>query len=177
MVATPKYKAKAVYYDSIRRVVIGMDEVENYRVKGRLKLPKHFARFDSQHEFGVYLELCRLYGEDRIIRQYPVEIFPPGLCYPKGRTWRIDFAITHLEYKGVVRHFVEAKGAFLPEFALTLAIVERYQPEVFNMLWLVFSSQIPANSRILVSLANSNYLYRLLTLERLKCLSHLPLPL
>jgi hypothetical protein len=177
MVATPKYKAKAVYFDSRKRVVIGKDEAERYRVKGKLKLPDDISRFDSQHEFKVYLELCRIYGAERVVRQCPVRIYPPGLCYPKGKTWKIDFGIACSILPWEIEHYVEAKGAFLPEFAHTLASLETLDYEIFHSLYLVFPESIPKGNRIIRSLTTSKYQHRLLTLEELSCLRHLPLPL
>lgn len=177
MVAIPKYKAKAVYYDSNKRVVMPKGIVEEYRTPRGLRLPDGVFRFDSQHEFKVYLELCRIYGADGIIRQRRVEIYPSGLCYPKGKTWKIDFAIRNNDPYDPIAHYVEAKGAFLPEFAHTLASLERVDYDVFHSLYLVFPDSIPSGNRIIRSLMNSNYKHHLLTLEELSCLQHLPSPL
>lgn len=177
MPATPKYKAKAVFFDLDKRTVVNKDDVLVRRGKNSLVLPDNVTRFDSQHEFKVYLELCRMYGAENIVRQYPVEIYPPGLCYPKGKNWKVDFAIK-APYKLLKPYiFAEAKGAFLPEFAHTLASVECYQPEVFDDLYIVFGSSFPIENRVISSLVNSSFEYRLLTLKELQCLQHLPLPL
>jgi hypothetical protein len=177
MRATPKYKAKAVFFDSIKRVVIDRDEIDKYRPEGRLKLPEHITRFDSQHEFRVYLELCRMYGADRIIRQFPVRIFSPGYCYPKGKIWKVDFAVTNLKPHNGICHYVEAKGAFLPEFAYTLATLEQSDPVVFDRLYIIFGHSIPIENKVVRSLFNSNFGYQLLTLKEIEQLAHLPLPL
>lgn len=123
MTTTPKYKAKAVFWHTEWKMVLDKSNLEEYRSKNRLKLPDNVFRFDSQHEFKVYLELCRMYGTDRVIRQYPVEIIPPGYCYPKGKTWKVDFAIKNVGQLPTVFALVEAKGFFLPEFAYTLALL------------------------------------------------------
>jgi hypothetical protein len=177
MRAAPKYKAKAVFFDSIKRVVIDRDEINKYRLEGRLKLPEHITRFDSQHEFRVYLELCRMYGEGKILRQHPVEIFFPGLCYPKGKTWKVDFAITESVYYPEIFQYVEAKGAFTLEFAYTLATLEQTGLRVFDDLYIVFNRSIPTENKVIKALSNSNFGHRLLTLKEIEQLTHLPLPL
>lgn len=177
MITTPKYKAKAVFWDTKKETVIDKSGVERYRVKDRLKLPNTIARFDSQHEFKAYLELCRMYGADRVIRQFPVEIFPKGDCYPKGKYWKVDFAIKSAGQLASIANYVEAKGAFLPEFAYTLAALEWSEPDIFNSLVVVFSGSIPLENRMVCSLLNSNSDCRLLTLKELQRLSHLPSPL
>ena len=53
MKTTPKYKARAVFWDTKREIVIDSSAVEGYRAKNRLKLPEHITIFDSQHEFKV----------------------------------------------------------------------------------------------------------------------------
>lgn len=87
MTTTPKYKAKTVFWHSEWKIALDKSSLEKYRSKNRLKLPEHIIRFDSQHEFKVYLELCRMYGEDRLVRQFPIQVIPPGKCYPGGKTW------------------------------------------------------------------------------------------
>lgn len=177
MATTPKYKAKAVYFDSNRRVVIAENEAERYRVKGKLKLRDGIIRFDSQHEFKVYLELCRMYGAEMVDRQYKVQIYSSGLCYPKGKDWKVDFSIPCPSHPDRPEALVEAKGACLSEFAYTLSALEQLQPDLFDRLFIVFSDRIPVENKVISSLMNSNYEYRLLTLKELKCLQHLPLPL
>lgn len=177
MVTTPKYKAKAVFWDTERQTVIDKSEVEKYRLKGNLKLPRTITRFDSQHEFKVYLELCRMYGVDKVIRQFPVEIFPKGICYPKGKYWKVDFAIKSNGRLPTIFAFVEAKGAFLPEFAYTLAALEWSEPTVFNSLIVVFGNSIPTKNKVITSLLNSDFDCRLLTFKELQESCYLPSPL
>ncbi|MGL5074356.1 MAG: hypothetical protein ACRDBG_00750 [Waterburya sp.] len=177
MTTTPKYKAKAVFWDTEKETVIGKSEVERYRVQNRLKLPDNIARFDSQHEFKVYLELCRMYGADRVIRQFPVKIFLKSDCYPRGKTWKVDFAIKSAGQLATIANYVEAKGAFLPEFATTLAVLEWSEPDVFSNLVIVFSGSLPLENRMVCSLLNSNSDCRLLTLKELQRLFYLPSPL
>lgn len=175
MKTTPKYKAKAVFWDTKREIVIDNSAVEKYRAKNRLKLPDHITRFDSQHEFKVYLRLCWMYGEHRIKRQYPIEVIPPGRCYPKGKCWKVDFAITTAWAVPKISHYVEAKGALLPEFVNTLVQLEISQPNVFKNLSVVFSRSIPTENKVIHSLLNQFHVPYFCTLEELEQLAHLPL--
>jgi hypothetical protein len=177
MVTTPKYKAKHVFWDREKQIVVDSIDIERYRIKTCLKLPGAIVRFDSQHEFKVYLELGRMYGSNKVIRQFPVEIIPPGYCYPKGKNWKIDFAITSEHaYCGYSR-LVEAKGAFLPEFASTLASFEQIHDSDFGKLIIVFPNSIPKDNKVVKALLKSEYAQNLLTLKELKQLTQLPLPL
>lgn len=170
---TVKYRAKVVYWNLVTRTVVSAQSIEQYRVKGRLDLPKCIARFDSQHEFKVYLELVRMYGASRIIRQYPVTIIEPCCTYPKGKNWKVDFMIEPDNGKLYSRRYVEAKGAFLPEFATTLAFLEMTNPELFEKLFIVFGKRLPEGSQVLKNLLKSSMKCNLLTLPELKDLSRL----
>jgi hypothetical protein len=174
MTVAPKYKAKAVFWDLDKSTVVDKSEIERYREKGRLKLPDHVARFDSQHEFKVYLELCRMYGQEKIYRQYSTEVIPAGYCYPKGKNWKIDFSIANERPYLGTSHFVEAKGAFLPEFAHTLANFELLNDKAFGKLIIIFGNSIPIESKVIKALLDSEYAQNLLTLKELKQLSRLP---
>lgn len=177
MTITPKYKAKAVFWHTEWETVLDKSSLEEYRSKNRLKLPEHVFRFDSQHEFKVYLELCRMYGADKVVRQYPVQVIPPGYCYPKGKSWKIDFYIGRESTCFGSSLFVEAKGFFLPEFAHNLASFEQKNINAFKKLIIVFGNSIPIENKVVKALLNSEYGQNLLTLKELEQLSHLPLPL
>jgi hypothetical protein len=177
MKTTPKYKAKPVFWDTKQEIVIDSSEVGKYRVKNRLKLPEHITRFDSQHEFKVYLELWRMYGGHRIKRQYPIEVIPSGRCYPKGKHWKVDFAITTSWSNPEISHYVEAKGALLPEFVNTLVQLEIAQSTIFENLCVVFGRSIPAENKVIKTLLNQYFTPYFCTLEELEQLTHLPLPL
>jgi hypothetical protein len=170
---TQKYRSKAVYWNLITKTVMSINWMEQYRVNGKLQIPKCIARFDSQHEFKVYLELVRMYGEDCIIRQYPVDIINPCYCYPRGKTWRVDFGIQFSPASYLPHIYVEAKGAFLPEFATTLAMCEMTNPHLFKDLFIVFGNNYPQNSQVLKNLLKSDMHSNLLTLPELKDLSRL----
>ena len=174
MSKTPKFKAKPVFWDSRNKVVRSGIDIEIYRCNGKLKLPEHIWRFDSQHEFKVYLELVRIFGADRIERQYHVDLFFPSKCYPNGKVWRCDFAIDNSPNKDEWTHFVEAKGAFLPEFATTLALVEDKESEVFDNLFIIFNSKPPATNRVIKSLLKTDFKDHLLSLKELEKSKNLP---
>ena len=168
-----KYSAKHVYWDTKKQVVRSIHDIEIYRCKGRLKLPKHITRFDSQHEFKVYLELCRMYGEHRVRRQTPVEIIPPGRCYPAGKTWKVDFAIANRFYPLRVNCYVEAKGYFIPAFGDTLAMLETSDAYQLDDLYLIFPEAIPTDKKVIKSLQKSGLSANLLTLNDLRQLTEL----
>jgi hypothetical protein len=171
--ATQKYRSKAVYWNLVTKTVMSINWMEQYRVNDKLLIPKCIARFDSQHEFKVYLELVRMYGEDCIIRQFPVDICNSCYCYPKGKTWKVDFAIQFSPASYLPHRFVEAKGAFLPEFATTLAMCEMTNPDLFSNLFIVFGNKYPKNSQVLKNLLKSDMRSNLLTFPELKDLSRL----
>ena len=170
----PKFKAKPVFWDSRSRGVRSEHDIEIYRCQGKLKLPEHIWRFDSQHEFKVYLELVRIFGVDRIERQYPLTIIPPGRCYPNGKNWKVDFAITSDEDKYLYTHYVEAKGAFLPELATTLALFEYQDPYDFNDLFVIFNGNPPSSNRVIKSLLKTDFKDHLLSLKELEQSNQLP---
>ena len=147
-----KYLAKYVYWDTKKRVVMNVHDIEIYRCNKKLRLPKHIARFDSQHEFKVYLELVRMYGEELVERQVPVEIIPSCNCYPTGKRWKIDFAIRMQKNPLYFEFFVEAKGFLIPAFVDTLAMFEVQNPFEFNHLYLIFPQQIPDDKRAIKNL-------------------------
>ena len=168
-----KYAAKHVYWDTNKQIVLNVHDVEVYRCKGRLKLPLHYCRFDSQHEFKVYLELVRMYGEHRVKKQVSERILPSGRCYPNGKRWKIDFAVVNRSNPKVIDHYVEAKGVFLPSFGDTLAAFETNNPYRFKHLYLVFPREIPTHRQVVESLLDSDFCDRLLTLKDLKQLTEL----
>ena len=169
-----KYKAKPVWWNTLTKTVLSEHEVENYRFNNRLKTPAHYIRFDSQHEFKVYLELVRMYGEDRIIRQHKLEIIPPCTCYPKGKTWRVDFAITGKHFRNEILAYVEAKGAVLNEFKYTLSLLEVSRPLDFLKLRIVFVQTVPTTDKIITAIKKSGIKKMLTTLPKIKKLPYLP---
>ena len=147
--------------------------VEKYREGSRLKLPPSIWRFDSQHEFKVYLQLCRMYGKDRIVRQYPIAIVPPSCCYPSGKVWRVDFAIRSgiSPYNPML--YLEAKGAFLTEFACVLSALEQYNIRKFYKVRIVFARELLVRNKVVKALLKSDFSKNLITLNELKKLKAL----
>lgn len=173
MPSRQKFRSRYVFWDLNKCTLVNKHDIEIYRCHGKLKLPPYIARFDSQHEFKVYLQLCRLFGADRIIRQYPIDIIPPGCCYPKGKTWRVDFAIIGSKDRESYSYFIEAKGAFLPEFSQTIAFLEAHSISDFEKLKIVFIGKLPEKSKVIKSLLKGKFKDNLLTLNQLKKLKAL----
>ena len=167
MIAT-KYSAKYVYWDTQKQAVRHKSDIELYRARGRLKLPKHVVRFDSHHEFRVYLELCRMYGSKNIIRQVSREIIPAGYCYPKGKKWKIDFALVNNYLDSEIISFIEAKGAITSEFINNLAWVEQFNELVLWQLMIVFPNKIPTNNKVINSLIERGWSKQIITLKELR---------
>lgn len=164
-----KYGSKPVYWNDIHDRVLSLEEVESYRVNGKLKIPSIISRFDSTHEFLVYQELIRIYGKQRITRQVPLEIVRPSHCYPKGKVWKVDFAISELVFGSKpVRSYIEAKGAFLPEFAYVLSALEELRPTDFLKLKIIFSNEIPRSNKVVDALMRSSFSRNIFTLNELK---------
>lgn len=147
-----KYKAGRVFYDCRKGKRIKITEINVlYRDKyGSLRLPFHVIAFDSQFEFKTYKELVKLYGSENIFCHYPVDVYPPGLCYPMGKTWKIDFAIWANGLKSNP-FYVESKGVPTDYFLSMLAILEITNPQVFSNLYLVFDRKISSN-RVIANL-------------------------
>jgi len=174
MSKAPKYKAKPVYWNSKFQSVMHEVDVEICRHEEKLKLPDYIWRFDSQHEFKVYLQLKRMYGVDRVERQVSIRIIPKCNCYPRGKHWKVDFAITKSALDRDITHLVEAKGAFLPKFASVLVNLEREEVKKFEKTIIVFSNKIPSKNLVVKALLKSFYSKNLITLSTLKKLDRLP---
>lgn len=169
-----KYRNKPVWWDTNERVVISQKKADSQRGGSNNRLPKHVVRFESTLEFETYLELCRMYPWQRIKLQYRVPIAQAGYLFPKGRTWRVDFAITEGLGTDRIKYFVESKGIWLPEFTYTLALFEQSNPQLFTRLRIVMKDEIPTRRRVVASLYDSNFRDNLLTLDQLKTLKQLP---
>lgn len=170
----PKYKAKPVYWNAINKLALSDIQLKEYRVNGRLKLPEHVYRFDSTHEWRVYLELVRMYGTKCVARQCPVQIIKPGCCYPKGKKWKVDFTIRFPKTLLYNHWLVEAKGAFLPEFAYTLSNLENNRIDSFYRTVIVFPDKIPKENKVVKALLDSPMAKNLITLKQLQELKQLP---
>lgn len=174
MPGKPKYKAKHVFWDSKNEVVKNRHDINIYRCHGKLKLPEHIWRFDSQHEFKVYLQLVRMYGKECVLRQHRVRIIEPGLCYPNGKYWKADFAIRFPVSRNYTHWLVEAKGAFLPEFASVLSLLEDNQNDLFYRTRIIFPGKPPTKNRVVQALLNSSFKGNLLSLQEVEKLRELP---
>ena len=169
-----KYRSKPVFWDLEDKRVISSLEVEKYRSKGRLKLPNRIERFDSTLEFSVYQKLIDLYGERRIVRQYLLMILPPGYCYPKGKYWRVDFAVKTAIGSNDYARFVEAKGAVLSDFRHTLSALENHDDRSFNRLRIVFGGGIPQDNVFIKNLLKTDFKRNLYSLRHFEKLTRLP---
>lgn len=163
-----KYHSKYVFWDKLNQRVINAHEADKLRSGKQDTLPKHIRRFDSLHEFKVYLELIRIYGIQRIKTQVHVNILPRGLCFPRGKTWKVDFAITESDDSHFAYKYVEAKGLITREFIYTLACLETYKPNIFHNLHLVFVRSIPIENNMIKSLTKSHWNNHMLTLKDLQ---------
>lgn len=144
------------------------DVANSLRSGKQNKLPQYIRRFDSQHEFKVYLELVRIYGTKHVRNQVSVSLLPPGDCFPRGKNWRVDFAITDAIVDTDVDFYVEAKGIITREFTYTLACLEQHKPEIFNNLYLIFPNAIPTENAVIRNLCKTEFKNRILTLKQLK---------
>ena len=174
MGSTPKYKSVPVYWNSRDNAVLSSDAITAYRSQKAVGIPRHIWKFDSQHEFKVYLQLVRMYGAKRIKRQHKLHVVKPGICYPNGKTWKADFIVKDLYHSNGIYRVVEAKGLFLPEFANTLVQLETNLPLLFKKTVIVFSQSIPLEKRVVKALWNSELCDNLITLNQLKKLEVLP---
>jgi hypothetical protein len=172
--AALKYSSKPVYWDRQRLCVISKEKANSYRTKKTPRLPDYITKFDSTLEFKVYLELVRMYGQENIVCQHPIQIIPPGYCYPKGKVWKIDFAVFNTSKPYGFQYFVEAKGKVLPEFRTSLACLEQRNLDVFNKVCLVFDRTVPMSDFLVTALYKSHRRDSLLTLSQLEKLPRLP---
>lgn len=163
-----KYKAERVYWDDKKRCVVNYDDLHSYRQYSPKGLPEHLYCFDSRHEFRVWIELCRIYGEHRVLRQHRVEIIHPACCYPKGKVWKVDFAVASCHFPGTIQRYYEAKGYMTNEFCYTLALLENIDPLAFEKLYVVFPQSLPTDKRIIKNLMDSEYSNNLMTLKQLQ---------
>lgn len=163
-----KYQAQRVYWDSKKRCVILQPDLCLHESPRSKKLPDYIYSFDSRHEFRVWLELVRIYGEHRVNRQVPVEIIPPCLCYPKGKKWKADFSIIDRFDRYKILNLVEAKGYLTIEFSYILASLELSDPFLFERLLIVFPKKPSTDKRIFQNLSKSEFAQNLLTFNQLK---------
>ena len=168
-----KYTAKHVYWDRSLLRVINSSSLIDSASGSRKKLPENIIRFDSIHEFKVYRELTRMFGAACVDCQVKLNILLPCICYPNGKTWKVDFGVKYFDSVDEYAFYVEAKGVFLPEFGTTLAMLEQFDPDEFDKVRIVFSRAIPKDNRVVKALLKTSFkenLYTLSELEAMRCL-------
>ncbi len=79
-----------------------------------------------------------------------------------------------MDTPGEYSRLVEAKGAFLPEFATTLAILEHFNFWNFRKLSVIFNGKPPSSNRVIKSLLKTNFRDHLISLKELEKLTSLP---
>ena len=163
MAVKNKYKAKPVYYDLVHNNVVSHLEIESYRIKGKLNTPPWIHRFDSQHEFKVYLKLVDMYEPEAVQLQIPILLFPKSFCHPNGKYWKVDFMVTNPKNLLEVLFYVEAKGIITKEFEFILSVLEHHDPDTFTNLHLVFPNKLPTNNRLLKSIQKTDFSQRIYT--------------
>jgi hypothetical protein len=80
-----KYRANSIWFDRIEEQVITQEEANSTRRYYPKTSQGNIVRFDSNFEYEVYQALTTWVNKSQIVTQYPVEIIPPGICYPKGK--------------------------------------------------------------------------------------------
>ena len=175
MLANPtvKYRARVIYWDTRCERVITKEVADASRGGKRNRLPAHIYRFDSTLEFNVYLKLIEMYGQNRVKVQHPILYIPPGKCYPKGKFWKVDFAIRAPNKEHEYSFYVEAKGIITDGFKDKLPILEFTNPEVFRRLFLVFGSKVPFESKVIRALASAPQFKQFYTLKEFRILKKL----
>ena len=168
-----KYKSCVVHWDSKAWRVIDKQDADKQRSGKQKRLPEHIYRFDSTLEFNVYLKLIKMYSVSRVKRQHPVLYIPPGECYPKGKLWKVDFAIRSSTYEHDYSFYIEAKGAITADFRDKMPILEHTNPEVFRRLFLIFGSRIPVKSKVVRNLLATKHIRQIYTLKKFQQLEKL----
>jgi hypothetical protein len=172
MSSLPKYRAQPVFWDEKQQRIPSQDQLVGIKTLGEKAIKDSFLRFDSTLEFNVYLKLVDLVGSKRILRQYPLEVLPPGYCYLTGKKWRVDFAILERIGDKFPISYVEAKGLITTDFSYALACLEVYNPDSFDQLSLVFGQRFPPG-KLMTRLRKTDFAKRIYTLKQFQCISRL----
>ena len=115
-----KYKAQIVYYSPSKDRQLTKNEILAYKSYG---INSDFAdaiKFDSYHEYKVYLTLRNSYIISEVIPHFPIEILSKKdklACFPTGKRWAVDFiarghhkeTLMLVEAKGVITNALRAK--------------------------------------------------------------------
>ncbi len=163
-----KYKAAPVYFCSRQNRQLTPNEIKIYKASGNKSDFTDVIRFESQHEYKVYLVLRNSYLFSEISPQYQVEILPPkdSACFPTGKRWQVDFLAKGQHKEPLM--LVEAKGLITRDFPLILAMFENFNQELFSKLWLVFD-RIPKHNQLVKNLLhrqNKPNIPRIVTLSQ-----------
>lgn len=156
MITANKYGAKGVYWNISQRRCLSKEEVRSYRSRNK-KSSNDLLYFASRFELNVYQHLIDLFGFHAVICQYPISLFPPGQCYPKGKQWRIDFAIKPNRCTKEPLMLIEAKGLPTEAFLTNLATLEALHPHLFNSLYLLFDKIIPQKNKVISNLLKARH--------------------
>ena len=167
MVSRNKYNARSFYYDPLKDNILLQTEGRG-RPAMEEDARKHCIFFASEHEFQVYQTLRTKFASAAISTQYAVPILPRCECYPKGKTWTVDFAVFHPSIRKTPMMLVEAKGHPTEGFKYQLALLNLSQPELFKKLMIVFSNSVPLSIDIFRNLSRNGCKDRLLTLAEFK---------
>ncbi len=144
-----KYKSSVVHYSPSKGRELSANEIENYKSFGNISGFTDVIRFDSYHEYQVYQSLKNSQLGSAIIPHYSIPILPPkkSIIFPRGKNWRVDFLVKGYHQEPLL--LVEAKGFITREFTLILAMLEKYNPNLFGKLWLIFpDNRIPKKNLI-----------------------------
>jgi hypothetical protein len=140
--------AKAVYYNPFIKKVVTPEFYNNScDLQG---MREQYIFFASKLELRTYQMLVDNFGIARVYRQYPIQLFEKGLCYPKGLFWRVDFVVLRDTSRWnfidpfPIQYLVESKGIVERAFRYQLTALESYQPELFEKLYVVFGSSFPS---------------------------------
>jgi hypothetical protein len=156
-----KYKANPLYYQSSTQQVILAKDAKEIDKNSLLYFP-------SRHEFAVYKILLSLTDKYILKRHQDIEIIKPKttLVHPKGKCWQADFTLSNTDLS--LQTIVEAKGAITRDFPLILALLELNNKELFDKIWLVFPSQVPASNQVIRNLQKTPMKNRIVTLAEFK---------
>lgn len=132
-----------------------LQEVYKTRACSVKEFTERYIRFDSMFEMEVYEALVKYFPKQQIGLQVPIQLLSPCVCFPRGKMWRIDFAIYSATKPRRIIRLVEAKGVWTNVFTMNLAILEQYNLHAFDTLDIVMQ-QVPAKKSIIKNISNSD---------------------
>ena len=132
-----------------------LQEVYEIQACSIKKFKERYTRFDSLFEMEVYGLLLKHFPKERIGLQVPIQLVPPCICFPKGKMWRVDFAIYSNEKPQTIIRLVEVKGMWMEAFTSNLALLELVAISAFKKLDIVVC-EIPKGKTIVKQFLDSN---------------------